>query len=117
MRPQIGSAAADQTLDIAVLLLEVLGAEEHALRPNNLTIPGHGFRLLAAPSRRHHTDLGLASPDRHEAAPPDDVQSQLLDLIEICFRKGLPENALHIFAEFFRDLLVKLFVRFPVPRL
>jgi len=41
--PQVLCTAAEQTLDIAVLLLKVLRSKEHPLRPNNLAVPGHAI--------------------------------------------------------------------------
>jgi hypothetical protein len=56
MRTQVIDPAADELLDVAVELLEVLGAEEHALRPDDLVIPGHV--AIREPSRR------MAAPRR-----------------------------------------------------
>ena len=43
MRAQRRRARLQQMLDVPVLLLEMLGAEEHALLPDNLVVPHHRF--------------------------------------------------------------------------
>src|SRR5580704_10715668 len=48
MRPKVRRAVAHQPFDIAVLLLKVLGAKEHALRPDDLAVPRHSFSPLAS---------------------------------------------------------------------
>ena len=55
MGPEAVDASAHQPLDIAVILLEVLGTEEHALRPDDLVVPGHdSIHRRRVRERRHH---------------------------------------------------------------
>jgi hypothetical protein len=41
MRPQIFGTPANQAFNVAILLLKVLGTEEHPLGPDDLVIPRH----------------------------------------------------------------------------
>ncbi|MNH03815.1 hypothetical protein D3C79_630880 [compost metagenome] len=80
-RRQWPAAGIDQIFEITVMLLKVLGSEEHAFRPDHTIVPGHGFsdRLLggtgwggmgsAAHSADIEADLVIQRRHGQQAAP------------------------------------------------
>src|ERR1700722_14893623 len=137
MRPQVRRAIAHQPFDIAVLLLKVLGAKEHALRPDDLVVPRHSFSLLASvsaspprfggravdllrktpPIRRPLGRSGTPERSRPLLPPSTACVLKLLDLLGIGFRERLTEDAVYVFPDLLGKLLVECAVGVPVARL
>ena len=48
IRAQVAAGLPDEGFEIAILLLEVLGTQEHPLGPHNLAVPAHGTSLACS---------------------------------------------------------------------